>query len=289
MVALIFAAAILMAFLYFSAKRLDDRYTPPQEKAASDNSVPAPQLEAPLGTDAGSPAVEKVTARGLTAAPGAIVCPSLNKVIFLFHQYAIHWEDASQDALTGGASRTIRGDPTPAPDPALYGCTLVPPGTPMLMQKSNGIPAVEAKLVDGSIVKGVTLDGMINEGQEEPEAIISAGPASPSAQTPDDDRRTPFPTIHNSPDTTCDPGIQCSDEQFKQVLKGEMRRWELSPEWLRRECVSSETAPVLFGCMLKNTVAWLNVHPEAKAPWLNFDQESDASTQYTPAGPGTSP
>lgn len=73
---------------------------------------------------------------------------------------AEHWEETMQDRMTRGQSKLIRGDPTPAPDLSLYGCDLIPAGTPMNLETENVVPVVTALRPDGSRVRGVTLSAM---------------------------------------------------------------------------------------------------------------------------------
>jgi TPR repeat protein len=102
-----------------------------------------------------------VTARGVSVVPGAIVCPSYEAVSMMFDLYAAHWEDTTQDAMTNGQSRLIRGEPAPAPDLKSRGCTLLPSGTPMMLERGSVVPVVTAKLANGKTIRGVTLPAMI--------------------------------------------------------------------------------------------------------------------------------
>ncbi len=107
-------------------------------------------------------------AKSLRAAPGAIVCSDLATVGLVFKLYSEAWEDAVQDSMTGGQSRAIRGQSASVPDPSLYGCSLLPPGTPVEAQNAggalDGVPLVTAKLPDGTTVHGVTLPSMLSAG-----------------------------------------------------------------------------------------------------------------------------
>jgi hypothetical protein len=106
-------------------------------------------------------------AKSLSAAPGAIVCPNFASVRLVFSLYASHWEDAMQDAVTQGQATVLRGASAPAPDPALYGCSLLKPGTAVYVENTDafttGIPIVSAQLPDGSTIRGVTLPGMLGK------------------------------------------------------------------------------------------------------------------------------
>jgi|SRR5208283_701408 len=108
-------------------------------------------------------------AKSLNAAPGAIVCQDLETVGILFRLYSEHWEEAAQDRLTQGSSRQLRGEPAPAPDPSLYNCHLLAPGTPVRVENADafttGFPAVTAQLPDGAVIHGVTLPSMLSISQ----------------------------------------------------------------------------------------------------------------------------
>jgi TPR repeat protein len=98
----------------------------------------------------------------------------------VFSLYTAQWESAMQDAMTNGQSSLIHGQPSPAPDLEAYGCTLLSPGTPMMLEGGNIVPVVTAKLSNGTIVKGVTLAGMVAQQQ-----YHGAGSMSPQSQPAD--------------------------------------------------------------------------------------------------------
>ncbi len=129
-----------------------------RSREAEDNSPAAP-------TEQIHP---NAVAKSLRAAPGAIVCSDLATVGLVFNLYSEAWEDAVQDSMTNGQSRAIRGQSAPAPDPSLYGCSLLPPGTPVEAKNAggalNGVPLVTAKLPDGTLVHGLTLPSMLSAG-----------------------------------------------------------------------------------------------------------------------------
>jgi len=64
-------------------------------------------------------------------APGAIVCDDFPTIRMISELYSKHWEDGAQDAMTDGQAHILRGPSTPMPEPELYGCSLLPPGTPV--------------------------------------------------------------------------------------------------------------------------------------------------------------
>jgi len=84
----------------------------------------------------------------------------------MFDLYVSHWEDVTQNAMTNGQSRLIRGQGAPAPDLKSYGCALVPPGTPMTLDTRNVVPVVTAKLPNGTTIKGVTFEAMFIDKQK---------------------------------------------------------------------------------------------------------------------------
>ncbi len=115
------------------------------------------QLQQAIAT----PQFVEVAATGVSAVPGAIVCPNFQAVQIVFDGYVASYEDSLQDALTHGQSQLLRGAPRSKPDPELYGCVLVAPGTPMKLEQGNVVPVVTVRLPDGRTVKGVTLPAMI--------------------------------------------------------------------------------------------------------------------------------
>ena len=125
-----------------------------------------------------------VTARGVSVVPGAIVCPSHDAVSLMFDLYVSHWEDATQDAMTKGQSRLIRGQPTPAPNLKAHGCVLLPPGTPMTLDSRNVVPVVTAKLPNGTTIKGVTLPAMIGPGKTKALQVQDSKPTAASSEAP---------------------------------------------------------------------------------------------------------
>lgn len=102
---------------------------------------------------------------GLNAAPGAIVCSNLQNLTLLYRLYSDHWEQEMQRRMTKGASESINGPVSPEPDPADYGCWVLPPGTPVETRNGegllNGVRIVRARLRDGTLVQGLTLPAML--------------------------------------------------------------------------------------------------------------------------------
>ena len=96
---------------------------------------------------------------------------------------------------------------------------------------------------------------------------------------------TPLPAIHNSPDTDCDNGKQCTDEEFAGLVDSLRRQWAITPEELRSKCAVDSTYPSLEQCILRGTVSWLDKHPNGEVPWINpknFDAAIMALCQKDP-------
>lgn len=126
----------------------------PNRFASSDPSITPPTQRSQVK---GRP----VTARGLGAVPGALICPDHETLTTVFQLQGVHWEEAMQDRLTNGTSRLLRGPAIQAPEPSDFDCALLPAGTPMILVRQTPLPVVSAKLANGETVTGVTLTGMI--------------------------------------------------------------------------------------------------------------------------------
>jgi hypothetical protein len=138
----------------------DEDLDSPKPTSAQDSSLTA--VAAPsVKTNA-----VMATARGVSVVPGAIVCRDFDTVRLMFDLYADYWSDATQDSLTHGQSRVLRGAPASKPDFELHGCALLAPGTPMTLETGNIVPVVAAKLSDGRTIMGVTLGSMVFVSQE---------------------------------------------------------------------------------------------------------------------------
>lgn len=113
--------------------------------------------------DAVTPSVqgEPLYAKGVSVVQGAIICPNANVTSALFQLYTTAWSEQFQDRLEGKQAQMVRGKAMTDPDPAEYGCTLLAPGTPMLLDRNiTVVPVVTAKLPNGASIKGVTLSDM---------------------------------------------------------------------------------------------------------------------------------
>jgi hypothetical protein len=95
---------------------------------------------------------------------GAIVCPTLDDVELVMHGYTAHAEDTLQDLVTHGQDALQRGPTAPVSDMSLFGCTLLPKGTPIQTHQQFGAAlAVTGYLPDGTLVQGVTHFGMVSQ------------------------------------------------------------------------------------------------------------------------------
>ena len=176
------------SFVSFALENLDEKsFDPPDGQRQL-----LPQQQG--STEAFAP---NSVAQELNGAPGAIVCPDFKTVGQLYEFYTKHWEDSTQDRLTGGQSTVIRTPSTPVPDPADYGCTLLEPGT--LVEATtgagilSGIPSVTARLGDGRFVHGVTLPSMLDKTRRSLDgAAETLSPPSTGAEEaqPDDPQKS---------------------------------------------------------------------------------------------------
>lgn len=107
------------------------------------------------------PKVVQVEATGVSVAPGAVICPDMDRVQMVFDLYAAHYRDVMQDRLTNGQTRLLHGAPGDAPEPSDYGCALVATGTLMTLERGNIVPIVTATMPNGATVRGVTMPAMI--------------------------------------------------------------------------------------------------------------------------------
>lgn len=91
---------------------------------------------------------------------GALICPDLGAVNLMLRLYQYQITDALQDRVTGGASQLMRPSAA-SPNPKAWGCSLVPPGTFLLVKFIGPIPQVWAYPIGGAHAAGVTYPEMI--------------------------------------------------------------------------------------------------------------------------------
>jgi hypothetical protein len=156
----VFLAVILLVFI-LDAPDLQHPLpgtgpAPDLPHAATEDKASSPEL----------PFHPNAVAKTLSAVPGAIVCSDFASVGFLFDLYIDHVTETGVDAMTRGQWTLSHGPPATAPDPILYGCSLLPPGTMVEAHNAvlNGVPfvaVVTAKLPDGTMIHGVTFLSMV--------------------------------------------------------------------------------------------------------------------------------
>jgi TonB family protein len=124
-------------------------------------------------------------ATGLSVVPGAIVCQDLPTVHLVWELYINHWSDAMEDLTSQGSARILRGPSSPEPDPAQYGCSLLPAGTPLEFKHIlPGIVHVTAKSANGNYIQGITQENMVvTSRRSESEAPTSEVSSEQQTQT----------------------------------------------------------------------------------------------------------
>lgn len=97
-------------------------------------------------------------------APGAIVCDDLPSVQNVAEGYRDYWIDAIRERMMGPKVRELEGPPAAKPDPDLFGCSLLPPGTAVEIKGwvTQGVPEIIAQRPDGNWIYGVTLENMLS-------------------------------------------------------------------------------------------------------------------------------
>lgn len=134
-----------------------------EQRSAASRVAAADAAEKQRRQNPASPSAVRVFARALSGAPGAIICGDYQSVILMFSLYNRHLEDRLEDAITKGLSRSIRGESPGEPDPALFGCALIPDGRAMMKEPTGILPVVSAQLDDGTYIKGITMPPMIRQ------------------------------------------------------------------------------------------------------------------------------
>src|SRR5262249_60641131 len=95
---------------------------------------------------------------------GAMVCPDMQTVQLVVQAISRYRADLQRQRPTGGVDTRLVPPQSPAPNPATYGCTIVPNGTRVFVEKFvlPLVPLITVE-VDGSVViRGVTLSTMLN-------------------------------------------------------------------------------------------------------------------------------
>lgn len=135
-----------------------------QERNAAESRLAAADAsEKKRRQNPASPDATRVFAQAVSGAPGAIICQDYQAVMMVFSLYNRRFEDQLQDTVTKGLSRSIRGKSAGEPDPALFGCALIPHGKPMMKEPAGMFPVVSAQLEDGTYIEGITMPPMVND------------------------------------------------------------------------------------------------------------------------------
>ena len=189
----------------------------------------------------------------------AIVCQNLEAIQTLMSLYAAHWEETTQDRLTGGVSKLMRGPAIGAPDPKFWDCEVIPDGAEMFVSVIGPISRVSVRK---PAIFGVTLQSMYTPlpGPKWPFELSGKNLRMPEFQSEIDE---------------CRQTIQCTDDDLKHFGAAMHDVWDAAPEWLQDKCVSERTASMFFRCVLDCTVMWLNFYPKTKAPWLDVGLPKD--------------
>jgi hypothetical protein len=99
---------------------------------------------------------------------GAMVCPDVPTVQFMIQAITHYRGDLFKQQLLGRDSQYLY-QPSPEPNLALYGCTIVPSGTRVFVERFviQFVPLVSTE-VNGVTIKGVTLSNMLKFDEKMP-------------------------------------------------------------------------------------------------------------------------
>ena len=95
---------------------------------------------------------------------GAMVCPDMQTVQLAVQAISRHRSDALRQRPTGGVDTRFVPAPSPEPDPASYGCTIVPNGTRVFVERFvlPLVPLISVEVNGSVVIRGVTLSTMLN-------------------------------------------------------------------------------------------------------------------------------
>jgi hypothetical protein len=95
---------------------------------------------------------------------GAMVCPDMQTVQLAVQAISRYRADLQRQRPTGGVDTRLVPAQSPAPDPATYGCTIVPNGTRVFVEKFvlPLVPLVTVEVNGSVVIRGVTLSTMLN-------------------------------------------------------------------------------------------------------------------------------
>jgi hypothetical protein len=94
---------------------------------------------------------------------GAMVCPDMQTVQLVVQAITRHRADLLKQRRMGSDSSSIQ-PPSPEPNPASYGCTIVPNGTRVLVERFvlPFVPLISVEVNGAVTIRGVTLSTMLN-------------------------------------------------------------------------------------------------------------------------------
>jgi hypothetical protein len=94
---------------------------------------------------------------------GAMVCPDMQTVQLAVQTITRHRADLLRQQRTGTDTASIR-PPLPEPDPASFGCTIVPNGTRVFVERFvlPLVPLISVEAMGAVPIRGVTLSTMLN-------------------------------------------------------------------------------------------------------------------------------
>jgi hypothetical protein len=138
------------------------------------------------------------------------------------------------------------------------------------------VPAALQHISVSAALKGISVSAAIKRidssipSHKSAAATSAAATSAPATSAPaTSSESTSLPAMHNSPDTQCNNGQQCTDEEFADLADSLRRQWAITPEELRSKCAADSTYPSLEQCILRGTMSWLEKNPKGEAPWIN--------------------
>ena len=92
---------------------------------------------------------------------GAMVCPDMQTVQLAVQAITRHRADLLKQRRVG---TDTSAPPSPEPDPASYGCTIVPNGTRVFVERFVFplVPLISVEVMGAVTIRGVTLSTMLN-------------------------------------------------------------------------------------------------------------------------------
>ncbi|MGC2641273.1 MAG: hypothetical protein WA406_06175 [Pseudolabrys sp.] len=91
---------------------------------------------------------------------GAMVCPDMQTVQLVVQAITRHRADLLRQQRMGSSIQP----PSPEPNPASYGCTIVPNGTRVFVERFvlPLVPLINVEVMGAVTIRGVTLSTMLN-------------------------------------------------------------------------------------------------------------------------------